>query len=270
MRCGPTRFHARSTRRGRFVETRLAPLLYRSQQRRHAVGVVGRRDRGNLGIDRRTADGDPTRRARTIRARRLSTQSDAARRGGRAPRARSSDSGQRSTRSRVARAYASGPHRRPRRRRPGSAGDRGVDRRPRRRDWVTLPGRVSDDELVEAYQSAWLVVSALARRGLGHVAHRGRGVCDAGVATDIAGHRGAAIDGVTGVLVDRVGDLGTAVAQLLDDPERRQRIGAGCDRSTRRGSRGPRSRPVSSTRWRMRSSDVSRPSPGRRAGAAAG
>ncbi len=48
------------------------------------------------------------------------------------------------------------------------------------------------------------------------------------VATDIAGHRGAAIDGVTGLLVadtdrlDTTEGLGSAVADLLLDDERRR------------------------------------------------
>jgi glycosyltransferase involved in cell wall biosynthesis len=81
--------------------------------------------------------------------------------------------------------------------------------------WVTLSGRVSDDELVEAYRSAWLVVSASHAEGWGMSLTEGAACATPCVATDIAGHRGAVVDGVTGLLVADIADLGPAVAGLL-------------------------------------------------------
>jgi len=46
------------------------------------------------------------------------------------------------------------------------------------------------------------------------------------VATDIAGHRGAAVSGVTGLLVADPNDLGGAVGDLIDDTDRRRRMSA--------------------------------------------
>jgi glycosyltransferase involved in cell wall biosynthesis len=88
-------------------------------------------------------------------------------------------------------------------------------------DWVTLSGRVSDDELVEAYRSAWLVVSASHAEGWGMSLTEGAACATPCVATDIAGHRGAAVDGTTGLLVADIADLGPAIAELLGQHDRR-------------------------------------------------
>jgi glycosyltransferase involved in cell wall biosynthesis len=91
-------------------------------------------------------------------------------------------------------------------------------------DWVRLRGRVDDDELVEAYRRAWLVVSASHAEGWGMSLTEGAACATPCVATDIAGHRGSAIADVTGVLVADTGELGDAVAALLLDGDRRTRM----------------------------------------------
>ncbi|MEM8618290.1 MAG: glycosyltransferase family 4 protein [Actinomycetota bacterium] len=93
-------------------------------------------------------------------------------------------------------------------------------------EWVTLRGRVSDDELLAAYQRAWLVVSASYAEGWGMSLTEGGACATPCVATDIAGHRGAAIDGTTGTLVADPGDIGDAVVALLTDDARRYRYAA--------------------------------------------
>ena len=92
-------------------------------------------------------------------------------------------------------------------------------------DWVRLRGRVSDDDLVQAYQRAWLVLSASHAEGWG-MSLTEAGACGTpSVATDIAGHRGSAIADVTGVLVadpdDLAGALARGVVDLLEDAPRR-------------------------------------------------
>ena len=91
--------------------------------------------------------------------------------------------------------------------------------------WVDRRGRVSDDELVDAYRRAWLVVSASHAEGWGMSLTEGGACGTPCVATDIAGHRGSCIDGDTGVLVADVADLGADVASLLLDDDRRQTMG---------------------------------------------
>jgi glycosyltransferase involved in cell wall biosynthesis len=92
-------------------------------------------------------------------------------------------------------------------------------------DWVRLRGRISDDDLVDAYRSAWLVVSASYAEGWGMSLTEGGACATPCVATDIAGHRGSAVPDVTGRLVADVSDLGPTVSALLADAELRTRMG---------------------------------------------
>ena len=93
-------------------------------------------------------------------------------------------------------------------------------------DWVERRGRVGDDDLVEAYRRAWLVVSASHAEGWGMSLTEGGACGTPCVATDIAGHRGSCIDGETGVLVADVADLGPEIGALLLDDGRRRKMGA--------------------------------------------
>ena len=92
--------------------------------------------------------------------------------------------------------------------------------------WVDRRGRVTDDELVEAYRRAWLVVSASHAEGWGMSLTEGGACGTPCVATDIAGHRGSCLDGETGVLVADVdalpARLGGEIAALLADDDRRR------------------------------------------------
>jgi glycosyltransferase involved in cell wall biosynthesis len=99
-------------------------------------------------------------------------------------------------------------------------------------DWVHLLGRVDDDELLDGYRRAWLVVSASHAEGWGMSLTEGGACATPCVATDIAGHRGAADPDRTGLLVPDDGShtvvadrLGHAVATLLADRERLERFG---------------------------------------------
>lgn len=92
--------------------------------------------------------------------------------------------------------------------------------------WVTVLGRVPDDQLVAEYQAAWLVVSGSLAEGWG-MSLTEAGACGTpGVATDIPGHREALVHGVTGHLVADVPALGPAVVELLGDADRRASYGA--------------------------------------------
>lgn len=93
------------------------------------------------------------------------------------------------------------------------------------RSWVELPGRVDDDELVDAYRQAWLVASTSLREGWGMTLTEAAACGTPAVATRITGHADAVIDGRTGLLVDDV-EVATALVELLDDPARRAAMGA--------------------------------------------
>jgi glycosyltransferase involved in cell wall biosynthesis len=87
----------------------------------------------------------------------------------------------------------------------------------RAEEWISLPGRLSHDELVSIYQSAWLVTSASLAEGWGLTLTEAAACGTPAVATDIRGHRSSVVDGETGVLapLERLGD--TIADVLLDD-----------------------------------------------------
>ncbi len=91
--------------------------------------------------------------------------------------------------------------------------------------WVTLRGRVSDADLLDAYRRAWLVVSASYAEGWGMSLTEGGACATPCVATDIAGHRSACVDGRTGVLAVGTEALGAEIAALLGDDRRRHAMG---------------------------------------------
>jgi glycosyltransferase involved in cell wall biosynthesis len=94
------------------------------------------------------------------------------------------------------------------------------------KEWVTLAGRVGDDELVSLYRKAWVVASASAAEGWGMTITEAAACGTPAVATDIAGHRDAVRNGVSGVLapVERLSD---AIAEVLSDEGQRKRLAEG-------------------------------------------
>lgn len=93
-------------------------------------------------------------------------------------------------------------------------------------DWVELPGRVDDDELVRSYQEAWAVVSSSSREGWGMTITEAAACGTPAVATDIAGHADAVDPDRTGLLC-REGELADALVRILGDEGLRTRLGEG-------------------------------------------
>ncbi len=93
-------------------------------------------------------------------------------------------------------------------------------------DWIQLPGRIADTELVELYRRAWLVASASVAEGWGMTITEAAACGAPAVATDIGGHRDAVLDGRSGLLAP-LADLGPAISRVLADPELRARLAAG-------------------------------------------
>lgn len=89
--------------------------------------------------------------------------------------------------------------------------------------YVRFAGYVGRSELVDHYRQAWVVASGSIAEGWGLSLTEAAACGAPAVATDIRGHRSSVVDGVTGVLVEP-GSLGTALAQLLTDSDRRQRM----------------------------------------------
>lgn len=90
--------------------------------------------------------------------------------------------------------------------------------------WIDLPGRISDDDLVDLYRRAWVVASASAREGWGMTVTEAAACGTPAVATRIAGHLDAVVEGVTGLLVDSDAELGAALEQVIEDPVLRERL----------------------------------------------
>jgi glycosyltransferase involved in cell wall biosynthesis len=97
-------------------------------------------------------------------------------------------------------------------------------------EWVRLAGRVSDDELLTLYRRAWLVTSASISEGWGMTLTEAAACGTPAVATRIAGHTDAVLDGRTGLLVDPGAGLDRAIARLVADGDLRARLAAGAIR----------------------------------------
>jgi glycosyltransferase involved in cell wall biosynthesis len=96
-------------------------------------------------------------------------------------------------------------------------------------EWVTFAGRVSEADLVDLYRRAWLVASTSAREGWGMSLTEAAACGTPAVATRIAGHQDAVIDGQTGVLVGRDDHdaYADAIGRLIGNDSLRGELGAG-------------------------------------------
>ncbi len=93
--------------------------------------------------------------------------------------------------------------------------------------YIELRGHVDDRALLALYRSAWLVASSSLREGWGMTLTEAAACGTPAVATDIAGHRDAVRDGVSGLLVARDEDLGAAIARVLGDEGLRRTLADG-------------------------------------------
>ena len=91
--------------------------------------------------------------------------------------------------------------------------------------WVTFAGRVSDAELVERYRSAWVVASASVAEGWNMTITEGGACATPAVASRIAGHTDAIVEGETGLLASGADELTAALTTLLTDEPLRRRMG---------------------------------------------
>jgi glycosyltransferase involved in cell wall biosynthesis len=84
-------------------------------------------------------------------------------------------------------------------------------------DWISLPGRIDDAALLDLYRRAWVVASASAHEGWGMTITEAAACGTPAVATRIAGHSDAIVDGRTGILVDDARGLAQALDRVLGD-----------------------------------------------------
>ncbi len=94
-------------------------------------------------------------------------------------------------------------------------------------EWVSMPGRVDDDELVSWYRRAWVVASSSRREGWGMTLTEAAACGTPAVATAIAGHADAVLDDESGLLVDDVAELSVVLGRVLGDEVLRSRLSRG-------------------------------------------
>lgn len=100
--------------------------------------------------------------------------------------------------------------------------------------WISLPGYVADEELVDLYRQAWLVASSSLREGWGMTVTEAGACGTPAVASRISGHRDAVVDGESGLLFDTPADLVRCLDLLLSDDVLRKRLALGAlDRAAR-------------------------------------
>ena len=93
-------------------------------------------------------------------------------------------------------------------------------------EWVQLPGRVEEEDLVSWYRRAWVVASSSQREGWGMTLTEAAACGTPSVATNIAGHADAVLDRESGLLVE-AGDLAGALGRVLGDDVLRSRLSKG-------------------------------------------
>jgi glycosyltransferase involved in cell wall biosynthesis len=93
--------------------------------------------------------------------------------------------------------------------------------------WLSLPGRVEDDELVDWYRRAWVVASSSQREGWGMTLTEAAACGTPAVATAISGHTDAVLHGESGLLVARPDELTGALEQVITNDVLRNRLSRG-------------------------------------------
>jgi glycosyltransferase involved in cell wall biosynthesis len=91
-------------------------------------------------------------------------------------------------------------------------------------EWIALPGRMDDDEVLSLYRQAWVLASASAHEGWGMTITEAAACGTPAVATRIAGHSDAIVDERTGLLVDNAVALEHALDRVLADDAGRAKM----------------------------------------------
>ena len=95
--------------------------------------------------------------------------------------------------------------------------------------WVSMPGRLDDADVIDLYRRSWIVASSSAREGWGMTVTEAGACGTPAVATRIAGHSDAVVDGETGLLADAhdVEDLAAKIDLVLADEVLRKTLAEG-------------------------------------------
>ena len=102
--------------------------------------------------------------------------------------------------------------------------------------WLSMPGFVDEAALIDAYQRSWVVSSASLREGWGMTLTEAAACATPCVATNIAGHRDAVSDQLSGLLIEDLSSLSTGLVSVLSDEPLRASLREGALRWSQRFS----------------------------------
>ena len=94
-------------------------------------------------------------------------------------------------------------------------------------EWVRMPGRVERRRTRDWYRRAWVVASSSQREGWGMTLTEAAACGTPAVATEIAGHADAVVDGESGILVDDLVSCRVRWSRVLGDEVLRSRLSKG-------------------------------------------
>jgi len=100
-------------------------------------------------------------------------------------------------------------------------------------EWISLPGRISDDTLLDLYQRAWVLLSTSAFEGWGLTITEAAACATPAVASRITGHLDAVHDGISGILAVSGTEMEEALHAILNDEVLRWRLQRGALERTR-------------------------------------
>ncbi|MEO6989400.1 MAG: glycosyltransferase [Aquihabitans sp.] len=92
---------------------------------------------------------------------------------------------------------------------------------------VELPGRISEAEKQRLLSSAWLMVHPASHEGWGLVITEAAAYGTPSLAFRVPGLRDSVVDGMSGILIDRVEDLAPTWQRIAEDPALRARLRIG-------------------------------------------
>lgn len=93
--------------------------------------------------------------------------------------------------------------------------------------WISLPGYLDQQQLVDLYRRAWVVASSSLREGWGMTVTEAAACGTPSVASRISGHQDAVIDGQSGLLFDTVDQMVDGLHAVLNDDVLRKRLATG-------------------------------------------
>jgi glycosyltransferase involved in cell wall biosynthesis len=91
--------------------------------------------------------------------------------------------------------------------------------------WISMPGFVAQDDLVDLYRRAWVLTSTSLREGWGMTVTEAGACGTPAVVSRISGHQDAVVEGQTGLLFDTVDQMVESLDTVLADEVLRKRLG---------------------------------------------